>query len=396
MGKRRTAILLGVMVGAGSLFAANAASAGPRLADVSRQARVYDITHTWSAEAGDINGDGWDDLLVVNHYEKPAYLYRNSGNGKFTRVRTGPDTFRKRDRHDCTFGDVDVDGLVDIYCTIGGGQGSKRKPNELFIQQPNGTFDNRANEYGVVDINGRGRDTTFIDVDKDGLLDLYVGNKFPRTDKRKSINKLYINVDGTRFRLAREYGVNREVGGKTVQRIDYNRDGFDDLFVCGERHAFLYRNVNGNRFENVSERANVDFPCEGAVMARFDGDLRPDVAIVTKVRLKVLHQRSNGSFGLVSKRRLKGGEEIAPGRVNGDSNADLYVVQSGDPERPDLMLLSRRGGRGFKSINIPQTRRGKGDYVTGLDYDKNGRTDFVVMNGNGKQRGPVRLLATRP
>ncbi len=59
------------------------------------------------------------------------------------------------------------------------------------------------------------------------------------------------------------------------------------------------------------------------------------------------------------------------------------------------MLLNRRGGRGFKRIRIPQTRRGKGDYVTSLDFDQNGRTDFLVMNGSHKSRGPVRLLVTR-
>ena len=58
------------------------------------------------------------------------------------------------------------------------------------------------------------------------------------------------------------------------------------------------------------------------------------------------------------------------------------------------MLLNRRQGKSFKSIRIPQTRRGKGDYVTSLDYDRNGRDDFVVLNGYHKHAGPVRLLAT--
>jgi hypothetical protein len=310
-------------------------------------------------------------------------------------VRTGPNNFKKRDRHHCAFGDANDDGLTDIYCTIGGGRGRGRKPNELWIQRPNRDFDNRANEFGVVDINGRGRDTTFIDANQDGLLDLYVGNKFPREDRRKSINKLYINVNGTRFRLAREYGLNREVGGKTVERVDYNGDGFDDLLVCGERHVFLYRNRAGSRFVNVSRSARVDLPCEGVVMARLDRDALPDIAIVTKTRLKILHQRSGGRFARVAKRRLRGGEAIAPGTVDPDSRADLYVVQQGDPEREDLMLLTRPSGRSFESIRLPQTRRGKGDNVTGFDYDLNGRTDFVVLNGSGKHRGPVRLLATR-
>jgi hypothetical protein len=395
MGRRRIRTLVIAAAGAALLASAGSAHA-VRLVDVSRQAGVRDISHTWSATAGDINGDAFPDLLVVNHYEKPAYLYRGSESGRFSRIGTGPGTFQKRDRHDCAFGDANVDGRTDIYCTIGGGRGTARKPNELWIQRPSGTFENRANEFGVVDINGRGRDTTFIDANRDGLPDLYVGNKFPRADRRKSINKLYINVDGTRYRLAGEYGVNREVGGKNVQRVDYNGDGFDDLLVCGERHLFLYRNIGGQRFENVSRPAHVDYPCEQATMARFDGDPRPDIAIVTRTRLKILHQRANGTFARAGKRRVRGGTAIAAGRVNGDSLADLYVVQGGDPEPPDLVLLARPGGRSFNSIGAPQTRRGKGDNVEAFDYDLNGRTDFVVLNGEGKHRGPVRLLATRP
>lgn len=97
-------------------------------------------------------------------------------------------------------------------------------------------------------------------------------------------------------------------------------------------------------------------------------------------------------------RRLHGGREIASGRVNADGLDDLYVVQYGRPghDRPDRLFLDGNGGRRLRSIRIPQTRRGKGDYVTSLDYDGNGRSDFLVMNGYFKHPGPVRLLATRP
>jgi len=129
-----------------------------------------------------------------------------------------------------------------------------------------------------------------------------------------------------------------------------------------------------------------------------DRGRRPDVVIASKTRLKVMHQRGNGTFKLVENRRLHGGTEVAAGRVDSDARPDLYVVQRGraDADERDLMLLNRRGGRRFRSVRIPQTRKGKGDYVTSLDYDRNGRADFLVMNGFHKRRGPVRLLATRP
>lgn len=394
-----------------ALAAAAPAAAAPRLVDVSREAGIFNVSLTWSAEVGDINGDRWDDLLVINHYDgdNPVDLYRNNRNGTFTEIDTGPGTFPKKDRHDCAFGDVNNDGREDLYCTIGGGRGAGRNANELYIQQPGGTFVDEAGDWGVKDLNGRGRDTTFIDVNNDGLLDLYVGNKFPRSDGRRSKNKLYINVGGERFRHAPEYGLTRQVGGKVVQRIDYDRDGFDDLFVCGERHAFLYRNIRGRRFENVTRKA-VKTPCEGALMARINGDGRPDLVIVGRAgkrvcpgcagsRIKVAFQTRRNTFERFAYvRRASGVAEVAAGRVNADRRPDLYVLRRGRPGRdlPDLMLINRRDGRDFKSVPMPQTRRGKGDYVTNLDYDRNGRDDFVVLNGFHQHRGPVRLIASNP
>ncbi|MFL5893364.1 MAG: FG-GAP repeat domain-containing protein [Solirubrobacterales bacterium] len=373
-----------------------ASAAAPRIVDVSRSAGIYDFTRTWSAEAGDIDNDGSDDLLVGNHYAKPAYLYVNRDDGTFARI--ADNSFSRRDRHDCSFGDANRDGLQDVYCAIGGCKGRCLSTNELWIQGPKGQFTDEAETYGVADRRGRGRDNTFIDVNRDGYEDLYVGNDFPRKDRFKSKNKLFINDRGRGFHSAPAYGLNHEVGGKIVQAVDYNGDGWGDLLVCGERHLFLYRNVRGRRFRNVSSSAGIAMPCEGAVMAKLNRDHRPDLAVITWSRLSVLTQRRQGNFKRRLVKRLKGGREVAGGTVNGDDLADLYVVQAGPAgrDRPDRLFLNANGGRRLRSIPIPQTRRGKGDYVTSLDYDGNGRSDFLVMNGQLAHPGPVRLLATRP
>jgi hypothetical protein len=373
------------------------AAAAPAIVDVSASAGIRDVTNTWSAEAGDINDDGSDDLLIGNHHSKPAYLYVNESDGTFTRI--AKDAFRKRDRHDCSFGDANSDGLQDIYCAIGGCKGRCLSTNELWIQHAGVGFTDEAEAYGVADRRGRGRDNTFIDVNHDGYQDLYVGNDFPRKDRFKSKNKLFINDGGDHFHSAPGYGLNHQVGGKIVQAVDYDGDGWDDLLVCGRRRLFLYRNLRGRRFQDVSQRAGIAAPCEGVVMAKLNHDNRPDVAVVTGSRLRVLPQRRDNTFGRPSVvHRLHGGWEIASGTVNGDRLDDLYVVQQGSAnhDRPDRLFLNQNSGRHLRSIPIPQTRRGQGDYVTSLDYDGNGRTDFLVMNGHLKHRGPVRLLATQP
>ena len=68
--------------------------------------------------------------------------------------------------------------------------------------------------------------------------------------------------------------------------------------------------------------------------------------------------------------------------------ADLYIVRGDDDRnRKDLLLLSRAGGRCFTSVRIPQTAEGLADDVIALDYDRNGLTDFVVLNGR-QRPGP--------
>jgi hypothetical protein len=334
---------------------------------------------------------------VGNHHSKPAYLYLNQEDGTFTRI--AKDRFRTRDRHDCSFGDANGDGLEDIYCAIGGSRGSGFNPNELWIQGPDGQFRDEADAYGVEDKVGRGRDNTFIDVDRDGDEDLFVGNKFPRTDNLKSTNKLFINDGNDHFHSAPSYGLNRQIGARIVQAVDYDGDGWEDLVLCGGGHLVLYRNLKGTRFRDVARHDGFRIPCEGTLMANLNRDRRPDIAVVTWSSLRVLLQKRNGSFGRPRlAHRLHGGREIASGRVNGDDLADIYVVENGRPghDRPDRLFLNKKDGTHLRSIRIPQTRQGKGDYVTSLDYDNNGRADFLVMNGYFKTRGPVRLLATDP
>ena len=55
--------------------------------------------------------------------------------------------------------------------------------------------------------------------------------------------------------------------------------------------------------------------------------------------------------------------------------------------------MSRKGGTKFRSVKIPQTSKGTADDVFAIDYDKNGLTDFVVLNGRSKT-GPIQLLAS--
>jgi len=67
-----------------------------------------------------------------------------------------------------------------------------------------------------------------------------------------------------------------------------------------------------------------------------------------------------------------------------------------DLNRADQLLVNNGKGTRFTSVKIPQAgpKNGRGDDVVALDYDRNGLTDFVVVNGKGKDAGPIQLLAS--
>ena len=67
-----------------------------------------------------------------------------------------------------------------------------------------------------------------------------------------------------------------------------------------------------------------------------------------------------------------------------------------DANRADQLLVNDGKGTRFTSVKIPQAgpKNGRGDDVVALDYDRNGLTDFVVVNGKGKPAGPIQLLAS--
>ncbi len=357
------------------------------------EAGVYEETRTWGANVADYDADGHDDFLLVRHSQAPARLYHNQGDGTFIEVNRG--TFPRNDRHDCAWGDVDQDGRLDAYCTLGADHGTGTGLNELWMQQPDGTFVNRASAYGVTDPFGRGRHATFVDVDHDPYPDLFVGNHYPRTDGRTSPNRLYINQGGTSFRDAPEFGLDKEVGGYCAQAADYDGDGWEDLLVCGRKALKLYRNDGGVIYRDVSLSVGIDGFWRGAVLADFDGDGRPDLARVRPGSVQVRLQRSGTFTTQVLGRSLDAGRDLAAGDLDGDGDLDLYVLQGADGtvnNRPDLMLLNDGAGTAFTQTAIPLTTRGRGDAVASIDRDGDDADEFIVLNGEGSASGPIQLI----
>ena len=374
------------------------ARAGTVAVDVTAASGIgEDLVHTYGTNVNDFNDDGHPDLFVVRHFDSFPYLYANDGDGTFTLQPASvfPGSARD-DFHDCPWGDVNRDGRQDVYCTVGAASGSGIKANQLWIQQPDGTFTEQAGAYGVRDPFGRGRQATFVDFNHDAYPDLYVSNTYPRTDERRSINRFFVNVDGERFRPAPRAGLNGELGGNTVQAIDFDRDGWQDVLVCTHSDLFLFRNRGGRRFSDVRRRMGAGKSCLVAAFARVNGDARPDLVRLRRAGLfvDIARKRRRGfRRAAVAREGFGNAQQLAMGDTDGDGDAEAYVVRDGPPgdDAPDL-LLARRGRR-FTSIPIPQYTEGKGDAATAVDADSNGLSDFVVQNGHWLELGPIRMIA---
>jgi hypothetical protein len=123
-----------------------------------------------------------------------------------------------RGHHGLAIGDVNADGLDDIYVCQPHGL-----PNRMFVQQADGTVRDISATAGV-DWLDAAKSALLIDLDNDGDQDLYVANDFGR-------NNLFRNDGGKFVDIAPEAGVEDQAAGMSVAWADYNKDGWMDLYV---------------------------------------------------------------------------------------------------------------------------------------------------------------------
>ncbi len=239
----------------------------------------------------DYNGDGWLDILLAGggNWEDPArqpqslYLYKNNGDGTFS------ETTREAGLQDIvayTIGfvaaDYDNDGDEDFFL-------SNLRTNKLF-RNDNGFFTDVSDAAGVTDESIWSSSAMFFDADKDGWLDLYVGNYVewtPETDifcppggtvKLYCIPAAYTGVasrffmnnrDGTFRDVTEEAGFYPSLGKSLgVVELDYNDDGWSDLAVANDGEGdLLYKNNGDGTFSEVGVRSGMAFSEHGEARA---------------------------------------------------------------------------------------------------------------------------------
>lgn len=127
--------------------------------------------------AGDINNDGLTDLYFTANNKSGNKLYLNKGNFQFEDITEKAGVAGTADwSTGVTMADINGDGYLDIYATAVSGKYNLTGHNQLFINQGDGTFKELSAQYGL-NFTGLSTQAAFFDYDRDGDLDCYVLNQ---------------------------------------------------------------------------------------------------------------------------------------------------------------------------------------------------------------------------
>jgi hypothetical protein len=390
-----------------------------RVTDIAAEVGLALETRTFGAIVFDYNNDGWPDIFLGRH-DAPAFLYRND-QGHF--VRDESTVFPGRvDRHQCVAGDVNGDGRLDIFCVVGGdsGGGPKKTPNELWIQQPDGTFLNEGDQPGLADPYGRGREAVMLDANGNGRLDIFVGNVSPRNDGHPSPNRLFLNEGAKGWRPAPELGLDLEysVGGAgrpgarfgggnwpmgRLRAFDADLDGFADVLMCAQskpeevQSLHLFHNDLGQGFRECTADAGLaGVAALDVALADLTGDGQLDLVVVNQMGL-VICLNDRGKFTVAHRMPMTNAFRVAVADATGDGHPDIYVMRTRNvpgPDIPDVLLLSAGSYDDYTSMELPTVPGTvRDDEVYAIDYDRDGKSEFLVLHGHSIHPAPIQLIA---
>ena len=315
----------------------------------------------------DADGDGWQDILLVNSKDwQPRgrrslhALYRNNGNGTFTNITSGSGLDVEAYGMGVAVADYDNDGRDDVYITALDG-------DRLYHNEGAGRFRDVTKAAAIANASF-GTSAAWLDYDRDGQLDLFVANYVQWTPK----DDLWCSLDG----VSKSYCTPESYKGTSSK---------------------LYRNLGGGRFEDASRKAGVDDPTSkslGVAVFDYNGDGWADLFVANDTQPNKLYRNNkNGTFGE---------EGMAAGVAYSEDGVarGAMGVDAGDYDRsgrPHLLVgnfsnqmlgLYRNEGTGLFVDEAPRSAVGRASLLTlafgvfFFDYDLDGMLDILAANGH--------------
>ncbi|MEZ5039798.1 MAG: FG-GAP-like repeat-containing protein [Saprospiraceae bacterium] len=308
--------------------------------DVTQSAGLAYTGNSVTAVFGDLDNDGWPDLVLGNR-DEASLVYHNNGDGTFTDITFAAGVQNLGKVQTVLLADVNNDGWLDLYFANFGTE------NALFINQGNGQFKNTTTISGATD-NQMAMGAVFFDYDNDGDQDLYL------THDANQPNILYQNNgDGHFVDVSAAAGVNYAGQGMGVDAGDFNNDGFLDLYITNLYENTLYLNQGDGTFSNRSGPAGVtDFGMGwGTAALDYNNDGWLDLYVCNETYFtisghqypNVLYQNlGNGSFTVVSANSPLespfGGYGTACADFDKDGQLDIAIANSGTSDGNQLLV----------------------------------------------------------
>lgn len=373
----------------------------------------------------DYDRDGNLDILLVG---TPPALYRGDGKGNFTdlSVESGVGAL-KGHFLGCAVGDYDADGFPDIYLSAYRGG--------ALLKNEGGKSYQEVTRVAGLGPQPWGTSCAFSDVDRDGKLDLYIGNYVqfgPETDPQLCDNSGIKSACGPRFykpeksRLFRNLGRGRfgdsteawkahEVEGKAlgVAFADPDGSGREALAIANDEMPGDLLANQGMGFKNIGKESGTAYDDSGNVhggmgidWGDYDNDGRFDLFVGTFQNEAKNIYRNEGSGLFTDMSASLGMAPAAPfvtfgakwldidndgwldlALANGHVQDNIAEIDKTTTYRQPLFLMRNSEGRAFENVSarldVAARRPIVGRGVATGDYDNDGRIDLLVVDSEG-------------
>jgi hypothetical protein len=344
------------------------------------QAEAFAEPHALSSAFADVDVDG-DLDLAISFTSGAIRLYRNDTGtfvdlGAATGLPSGGPEFRG-----LGWGDFDGDGDPDLYAGTSGAPGDP-SGNRLYRNDGAGVFTEVAQPLGVALVAADSRQSSWIDYDSDGDLDLF-------SSQRASRNRLFRNDGGKFADVSEAAGLDDPRRSVGACWFDMDEDGDLDVFIANQeadKDAF-YRN-DGGTFTDVAPGLGMHQPertlAEGGVgctVGDYDNDGHLDLFVATYGDQLLYRNLGGGKFRETAAeacvRRHLHAVGASWGDADNDGWIDLYLTAYEDARSRAFLFMNRRGR--FEDVLTDDSPLIAADHgVQWADFDRDGDLDLSL------------------